>query len=118
MESICCPCGALLLEISNDGLESRLVGGRIGTGGIPCCHACELPLAGESDQEILLRILRYAWRDHPKKRSEIEAMAKKVRANQITRDLCRNVFAFGIPGQVTEMPSGKSTRFPEKPETR
>lgn len=95
MESIFCPCGALLLEVSADGLESSLVGGMIGLGGVPCCHACELPLEGESDAEILLRKLRTAWLKKPDRRSEIEQLAKEVRAKRITVELCQTVLSFG-----------------------
>lgn len=95
MGSIFCPCGALLVEVSADGLESRLVGGMIGLGGVPCCHACELPLEGESDAEILLKKLRTAWLKKPDQRKEIEQLATEVRAKRITVDLCRTVLSFG-----------------------
>lgn len=95
LKPVICPCGALLSEVSADGLESTLVGGMIGVGGVPCCHVCHLPLEGESDPEFLLRKLRTAWFSHPDRRSEIKQLADAVRANEITLPLCRTVLSLG-----------------------
>lgn len=112
MESIFCICGALLLEVSPDGLESRLVGGKVGLGGGPCCHACDLPLEGESDREILLRALREAWLVRPEHRVELRTLAAEVQADRITVELCRKILALRLefPG---EMPCGNADTFPE-----